>query len=104
MCETLLIGGWLIIAKLRAFLPPLPSRCSRVEKTPVSAVLSTGNDTRQHIKMGHTVRAASRLRLENSQFSLPSRSSNHPSRNFLTFLRSLGMVDLPLTRPRTSSL
>lgn len=45
--------------KRRPFATPL-FQMLQVEKTPVSAVLSTGNDTRQHIKMGHTLRAASR--------------------------------------------
>jgi len=77
----------------------------QVGKTPVAAVLSTGNDTRQHIKMGHTLRAASRLRSENSQFSPSIPVLESPFRNFLSFLRSVdeGRLAVDMAPHLTSS-
>lgn len=57
-----------------------PPPCVLVELSSSQRFLSTGNDARQHIKMGHTLRAASLdLHLSNPSPSLPSNPMLFPS-------------------------
>lgn len=57
-----------------------PPPCVLVELSSSQRFLSTGNGARQHIKMGHTLRAASLdLHLENPSPSLPSNPMLFPS-------------------------